>query len=526
MGGPEKPTSDGDKSVDDFSESKRRQAEIMAAIQKDADEAKKPDEITDEFVIDCLYANELGDGMLYAALHKKDLIYEKNSDTWLRWAGHYWEIDNMRQAKKSVAVVAQRYLDEATALVDQIARAKTKDEGQRLKDRQDNIYKRVLRLRSDRGGKNALEFAHTNPSNSLEAWIDWFDRDPMQIPCKNGPIDAATGNHSPGRQDQYFMKACPVEYKGVDEPAPRWERFLMEVFEEDENIIAYLQRLFGYCLTGHITEHVLPIFNGRGRNGKGTIIETIKKHVMGPLASPIQAEMLLNQGRARNTAGPSADIMSLRGLRLAYASETDEGTRFSSSRVKWLTGGDTLKGRNPHDRYETEFVPTHKLILLTNDLPHVSAHDYAFWERVHVVPFRLSYVTHKPREDYERPADRDLPAKLAEEASGILAWMVRGCVAWQDQGLNPPPIITHATAKYRRGEDQIADFIDECCFKRPSLRTRASVIYSAFREWWKENISNKPLSQQKFGKLFSQTFQREKEGVAFYLGVGIKGGEE
>jgi len=497
----------------------------LAAELEEARERNGSDEIGSGFTTDCLYANELGDGMLYAELHRGKYVFEKNSESWYRWTGHYWELDVMREAVSAVENVAQAYLDVAHELVDKIARAKSDSDRDALKERQDDIYKRVSRLRGDRGRRKTLEFAHSNPFNALDVSSECFDLDPFALACQNGVIDLRTGELRPGRPRDYITKACPVEYAGVDIPADRWERSLLEIFEDDENLIAYLQRLFGYCLTGKVTEHILPIFVGRGRNGKGTIIETIKNHVMGPLASVIQAEMLLDTGRARNPAGPSPDKMALKGARLVYASETDENRRFSTATIKSFTGGDTIRARNPHDKFEIQFRPTHKLILSTNDLPHVSSSDYAFWARTHVVPFKLSFVRHKPKEDFERPADPDLPDKLADEAAGILAWMVRGCIAWQREGLNPPPVVTEATRKYQRREDIVADFIDECCVRRPGLRTRSSEIYSEFRVWWKDTISNKPLSKNKFGKLFVKHFRREKEGVIYYLDVALKGGD-
>jgi len=213
--------------------------------------------------------------------------------------------------------------------------------------------------------------------------------------------------------------------------------------------------------------------------------------------------------------------MALRGLRIAFASENDEGRRFSPSRVKWLSGGDTLVGRSPHDRYETHFTPTHTLILLTNHKPHAPADDFAFWERVHLIPFDLSFVNRKPVADNERPADKHLPEKLRAEASGILAWMVRGCLAWQDKGLDPPRIVRDATADYRREEDILGDFIDECCFLDPSAEIQSSKLYTAFCDWWEQNVSKKTLSQKKFGKMMTKRFKREKKGTYKYFGLDL-----
>ena len=178
-------------------------------------------------------------------------------------------------------------------------------------------------------------------------------------------------------------------------------------------------------------------------------------------------------------------------------------------------------GRAPHDKYETYFSPTHKLVLMTNELPHAPSYDFAFWERVHLVPFELSFVDRKPQTDDELPADKELPERLQKEASGILAWLVRGCLAWQDKGIAPPPIITEATAKFRRDEDTLADFIDECCYIDKSAETKASDLYSAFKDWYEEHVYKNAPSQMKFGKMMVKKFNREKKGTYIYFGVGL-----
>jgi putative DNA primase/helicase len=507
-------------------------------LDQKLDAEKKPDkpEITSKFVQDCLYANELGDGMLAAALFKDRFLFNKSSDEWLKWEGHHWDRDIMARSKASVENVAQEYLSEASRIVGRIGEAiekKDRDTQTKLQDVQDKIYKRVGRLRSERGRTNTLKFAHTNIENQISIKGDELDLNPWLLACKNGVIDLRTGELRPGRPEDLISKASPMEFTGIDTPAPAWEMFLKEILviidttekkepsiKEHPALVDYVARLFGYGITGQTVEHFLPILHGQGRNGKGVLIETISS-ILGGYMGPIQSEMLLDQGRVKNSAGPSPDIMALRGLRIAFASETDQGRRFSTSRVKWLTGGDTLKGRYPHDKYETEFSPTHTLILMTNSKPDVSDDDFAFWERVHLVPFELSFVEREPEKFNERPADKYLREKLLAEAPGILAWLVRGCLEWQRVGLNPPPVVIDATKEYRRDEDLLGHFLKECCYEDPGTESTAKELYDRFREWWQVNVSRKVLSQKKFGGMMVKKFNRSKSGTYRYFGVGL-----
>ena len=498
----------------------RVKAEEEAVKKEPAGDVK----LTSKFIRECLYANEYGDGSIYSEIHQGQFLFNKTACEWLSWTGHHWQRDIMDDSLAAVEAVSKVYIDEAVCIAAEIGdmagdKNKEKEAGALMKT-QELIYKRVCRLRTERGRVNCLKFAHTNPVNHLSIEGEEFDQLPWLLACVNGVVDLKTGKLSAGRPGDLISKASPTDWKGIDEPAPEWEQFLIQIFKGNEEIVEYMGRLFGYCITGLTREHILPILWGKGRNGKGTMIEIIK-YVLGPLAAPIRSEMLLDQGRTSSSSGPTSDIMSLRGLRIAFASESDEGRRFSPSKVKWLSGGDTLVGRAPHDKYETYFSPTHKLILMTNELPHAPSYDFAFWERVHLIPFELSFVDRKPQSDDELPADKELPERLQKEAPGILAWLVRGCLAWQDRGLDPPSIITEATAEFRRDEDILADFIDECCFLKKWEETKAADLYAAFKAWYEEHVYKNAPSQKKFGKMMVKKFKREKKGTYIYYGVGL-----
>mgnify|MGYP000457002986 CR=1 FL=1 len=467
---------------------------------------------------ECFDAAELGDGLVYAILHEGFFIYNKSAQEWLRWNGQSWDLDIMDLALANVEAVANVY----AGALQEIMEAEAPDESeQERQKRKIKLYnKRITKLRTERGRQNCLKFATTNPSKTTATTGDIFDQNPWLLACKNGVVDLRTGELYPGQPGDYISKASPVAYPGIEAPCPTWDKTLREIFGEETDIISYMARLFGYAITGLSSENVLPVLWGQGRNGKTTIVEVISR-ILGPLAAPIQAEMLLDQGRNRSSAGPSPDIMALRGLRLAFASEADEGRKFSPSRIKWLSGSDTLVGRAPHDRRETTFSPSHTLILLTNHKPHAPSSDFAFWERVHLIPFNYSFVDRAPQKDNEFRADKDLSDKLEAEATGILAWMVRGCLQWQQMGLNPPDIIRDATDEYRRDEDLLADFIEDRCYIHPDAFVHASALYDDFKQWFENNVSKRPFSQKKFGNLLKDRFEKEKKGTVIYHGLRL-----
>jgi putative DNA primase/helicase len=287
-------------------------------------------------------------------------------------------------------------------------------------------------------------------------------------------------------------------------------------------MIDYVERLLGYSITGSTDEHIFPVFQGRGRNGKGIIVKVLR-HVLGPLASVVPSEMLLEHRFSKNSSAPAPDIMALKGLRLAFASEVNERNSFSAAQVKLLTGGDELSARNPHDKYQSTFKPSHKLILLTNDRPRCPDSDYAFWSRMRLIEFPFSFVPDpNPKKSFEKKAVEDLDAQLMQEGPGVLASLVRDCLRWQKEGLKPPAKVLASTAEYMRDEDILSGFFDQCCIIGPALNASAAQIKDAFERWFKENIGSKPFSQRWLGLRLKKKFEAFfKNGWVWYRGIGL-----
>ena len=145
--------------------------------------------------------------------------------------------------------------------------------------------------------------------------------------------------------------------------------------------IDLIYEMIGYCLYRDYPIASGFILVGDGRNGKTTCFESLG-HVLGDFAGPIEPEMILQQKFTRSSGGPSSDILFLRGKRCVWASEISEGRRLDTGKLKWLTGGDTLTGRNPYGKWQITFRSTHKLFLLTNHKPHAPANDFALFTQI------------------------------------------------------------------------------------------------------------------------------------------------
>jgi putative DNA primase/helicase len=262
---------------------------------------------------------------------------------------------------------------------------------------------------------------------------------------------------------------------------PTWSRFLSEIMGGDENLIGYLQRLTGYCLTADATEQALFIFHGSGSNGKNVFLDTLTS-LLGDYAGTAPPSLLMLK---RNPEHPT-ELADLMGRRLVVASETDEGGRLNVNLVKQLTGNARLKGRFMRQDF-FEFDRTFKLVLMTNHLPVIRETTHAAWRRLRLVPFGVTIPDEKQ--------DRHLIDKLRADWPGILAWAVRGCLIWQEAGLRTPEAVLNVTKTYREESNPLADFLTERCIIMPSATVSRADIFDTYQKWAERNGDRNPLER-------------------------------
>lgn len=510
----------------------KTKAEFKEALTADAAELMQAAGLDTKAVVGMVYDGQKGCAELFAMLNKGRFCFDHTAGTWHVFQGHYWDHADVCQPIKEVdqvqAIFKRAEVElsaDIIALSEQARVCDSTEESQKLlekvKTAEANVKAAsalVKNLNALAFRKQVVEFSAVGEQSLGVSGTGW-DLHPWLLACVNGVVDLKTGKLSPGTPDQYIKAHCPTPYDPAA-TAPIYKMALSEIFDGNQELIDFFQRIIGMALVGAVYEHKLIVLEGRGRNGKDTLLSAIC-HTLGPrLAGAIQSEILLDQGRMRSSAGPSADIMRLQGLRLAFASETNEGAWMNAGKLKLLTGGGELVGRAPYARREVAFTPSHTLMLLTNSKPHAPADDFALWKRLVLIPFGLSFVEN-PEKPNERKADRNLVDNLKAEAPGVLNWMVEGCLEWQRIGLNPPAIVREATRAYQRDEDVLQQFVDEACVVDDYTIVGASALYSHYRTWALEN-GLKPISGTKFGRKMAERFQKEQMRTGTqYIGIGL-----
>jgi putative DNA primase/helicase len=290
-----------------------------------------------------------------------------------------------------------------------------------------------------------------------------------------------------------MTRLAPVEFT-PDAPCPLWSTFLSRIQAENQPMIQFLARLAGMSLTADVREQYLFIFHGSGANGKSVFLDTLAG-IMGDYASEAPPDFLtVKRGEDHPT-----EIADLLGKRLVVASETEEGARLRVQLIKRLTGNAALKGRFMRQNFFS-FNRSHKLILTTNNRPVVRESTHAVWRRVRLVPFAVTI----PDEE----CDKMLLEKLRAEWPGILAWAVRGCLAWQQDGLRFPTEVMDATRDYEADSDPLTEFVEESCCMEVEARVTRGALFAAYQDWCARTRQPYPFGRNAFFERI-----RKRDGV-------------
>lgn len=435
---------------------------------------------------------DLGNARRLIRLHGADLRYAPGLG-WLVWDGVRWRVDENGEAMRRAKDTVQAIYTEAARENDDV--------------RRQQLAKWAASSESVNRLAAMIELARTEPG--VHITIEALDSDPWLLGVTNGVVDLRTGRLRTARRDDLITKCAPVAFDPKAE-CPEFKRFLNRIFNGDKNLIAYVQRAFGYSLTGDTQEQCLFLLHGTGENGKSTLLSAAGA-VLGDYATTTPTATLM----AKNHDSIPNDIARLRGARFVDAVETEEGRRFAESLIKQLTGGDRIAGRFLHKEY-FEFKPRFKLWIAANHKPTIRGDDHAIWRRIRLIPFAVQIQKSEKVLNF-------FEAKLRPELPGILRWAVEGCRQWRHDGLKQPTAVSNATGAYRQEMDALRTWIEERCETGKNKKGQAARLYDSYKQWTLD-CGEKTLAQRDFARRMEErNFKRKREKTGFvYLGVDVQ----
>lgn len=425
---------------------------------------------------------DAGNAELFAARYKDTLRYDHRHKRWLIWRGHWWAEDTTGQVYV-LALNAVRFRQRA-------ATGLPADDPHRTEE-----IKWAVHSENRYGLEAMAKLAQWMPPLADDG-ANW-DSDPLLLGVANGVVDLRTGTLRQGQPSDLITVHTKVAFDPSAQ-CPQWTRFLREIFNGDEQLIAFVQRALGYSLTGDTSEQCIFLAHGTGANGKSTLLEVLRC-VLSDYAYNLPFSAFELNGRS---SIPN-DVAAIAGRRFVTAVETSETARWNEARMKALTGQDVITARFLYGEFFS-FRPTAKFWLAFNHKPRAADDSEGFWRRIRLIPFT--------REFSSEEADKHLLEKLKTEALGILAWLVRGCLAWQHEGLGMPPAVKEATEAYREESDPLVQFMEERCVLDPQAHVTAADLWREYQNWCSESEET-PLDRKKFAaRLGARGFKKVRLG--------------
>jgi putative DNA primase/helicase len=315
---------------------------------------------------------------------------------------------------------------------------------------------------------------------------------PEGIFCfKDGVYDIKTGNYGQHSPDYKTTIQLPYEFKSsVD--CPLWKKFIGEVCENDPEKSLVLQEFAGYCLSQscHLEKALFLI--GTGANGKSVFTDTLTKVFGRQNVSNVSLEHLSNPVTRCNILDKYINIDS---------DLPRNAEKFEDTFRKTVSGEGLLF--NPKFLEAVTIQPTCKLIYCLNEFPVIDDTSDAFYRRMLIIPFDVTFSDDKK--------DLDLKAKLEYELAGIFRWCVEGYKRVIKNGFSKTKFMEYEINEIKIDNNPImALFESDIEIGDASRGIIKSGLYKYYVQWTKDH-GHKPMSMRKFNSRLFRLFRKHTQ---------------
>lgn len=450
----------------------------------------EPGDLVEKFKL-----TDVGNAERFVSMFKDEVKYCAVYKKWFVWNGKYWEQDDGTIIEYAIQCI-RSICSDADMLPDG--------------DQRKALLQHAMR--SENGNRIKALISLASGKKEVAITPDNWDANPWLINCQNGTINLKTGKLQPFKKDDYITRICSTTYDDAVQ-TPMWDSLLETITKGDADTIRYMQKALGYALTGDISEQAMFILYGTGSNGKSTFLNVFAA-VMNTYAQSTSSETFMQ----KKNENVNNDIARLKGARFVTAIEMEENKRLAEALIKSMTGGDKLVTRFLYGEF-FEYIPQFKVFLATNHKPVIRDTTNSIWRRIKMMPFTNTFT--------EANRDKRFAEKImAKEMPGILAWAVKGCLLWQEEGIKEPESVRRATEEYRTEMDSFSTFFEECCEEKEGCRVSNKLLRAAYDEWCKDNgeyaMSQRPFSQKLIEKGYAKVHS-SGTGAIEWIGLRLRG---
>jgi putative DNA primase/helicase len=423
-----------------------------------------------------------------------DVLRYNRSFKWMAWNGKKWEFNSENLPTQCAQETARSILKDAADIVDS--------------DHQRKAVKWALSSLNEGRLDAMMELAKAHLHSETK---EFDDNHPWLLNVENGILNLQTGvllEHDP----YYRMTRVAGTSFDPNAQAPNWQAFVEMIFP-DPDVRKYIQKAFGYSLTGNSDERAIYFLEGpKGNNGKSTFIE-VGFMLAGEYGKKTNIKAITETGQGGLTP-LNEDFYN---ARFVATDELDANVRFNTTQIKSLSGNDEIHC-NPKYRDPFTFHPTHHLWIFGNQIVQPDKlDDAAFFSRLK----RIIFDREIPAE-IRRPME-EVKAMFRAELPGILNWALEGIRMYLDEGWQVPQAVVQAVQEYQNDNDYLAQFIDEQYVLEEGGKVLKAIFHTTYNEYLHQmgqpTISLKRLADQ----LKRFNVEVGGNGKQFYVGVRFPG---
>jgi len=434
------------------------------------------------------HKNDVGNAERLMSLYGDKIRYCYDRKLWYTWTGKYWKLDDgsgiMRYAQKTARLIYVEAANEPD------------------KDKAEEMGKWASA--SESNAKLQAMIAQAQPMASIG--MDEFDRDIWLLNCANGTINLKTGVLQPHNPSDYITRVISTKYN-PDATSAEWVKFLKRTFGDKAELIAFCKRALGYSISGSQGEMAIFFCFGEGWNGKSTLLGAIRL-ILEEYATEVEpATFMIDKSGG---TGPNEAIASLYNVNFVTSTEVEEGQRLSTSLLKRMTGGESLRCEHKFER-GWNYKPRYKLWMCGNHQPQLSDTTKSIKNRFHQIPFLFTISP----DDKSRIPHYD-EVLFRDHGEAILAWLVQGCLEYQKEGLGTSAAVSEATQSYFENQDILHDFLKELCLINPTSTITIADLYKEYLDWCVSNGDKNPLGKVRFNNKIAE------KGIVKSQGAGNK----
>jgi P4 family phage/plasmid primase-like protien len=305
-------------------------------------------------------------------------------------------------------------------------------------------------------------------------------------------------------------------------------KFFYDLMSHDEEKTLFLIKRLAIFISGNLLDQSYMIWIGDSNNGKSLLLKFLR-WLLGDSCGPAAEGVFLDSGAKQPANAHTSHLCALKGLRIAYLSETKPGGVISSANIKAITGGDDIKTRAAYDRISNNFQAFCHLILATQHLPIMNTNDEGMLKRTLVINFRTWFrprdcTFYNPNSILTIDEDRTMESKLKTNgvANAILTMM---SLAAHEYYINNytctiPQEIKTSLSTYAEASFPYSDFISEVCILDPGRYINSARMH----EFYQAYCNGRGDSNKTFVNKMTKKFTRQRRGHDSgycYIGIDI-----